>query len=481
MGMTTGFLEYQRRTEDARPVEERIKDYKEVYQNLPEDALREQGARCMECGIPYCHALGCPLGNLIPEWNDAVYKGQWKEAYLRLEATNNFPEITGRICPALCEASCTLSINDAPVTIRQLENTIIERAFAEGWVKPQPPKKETGKSVAVIGSGPAGLAAAQQLRRQGHVVTVFEKAAKPGGLLRYGIPNFKLEKEVIDRRLEQMEAEGVIFETNVNVGEDISAAYLQRKFDAVVITMGAGEARDLPVEGRSLPGVHLALDYLGPMNRKLGGEIKGEPGKEGYIDVKGKKVLVIGGGDTGSDCVGTANRQGASSVHQYEIMPQPREWKEPWNPNWPDWPQILRTSSSHKEGVVRDWNINTKKLEAGPDGHLAKAHFVRVEWEFPQGGGRPQMKEVAGSEFVQDVDYIFLAMGFVHVEQNKFIQDLGLEYTARGNVKVDDSYATSVEGVFAAGDANTGASLVVRALDHGRRAAAACGEWLAKK
>ena len=438
------------------------------------EELKEQGGRCMECGTPFCHSIGCPIVNLIPEWNDSIWRGQWREAYERLEITNNFPEFTGRVCPAPCETSCTLSINDAPVTIKQNERAIIEKAWEEGWVTPRPPKVETGRSVAVIGSGPAGMAAAQQLRRAGHNVTLFEKNRKIGGLLRYGIPDFKLDKSVIDRRLEQMAAEGVLFETGVTVGEDLSIRYLRDKFDALLFTMGAGKPRDLPVEGRELKGIHFAMEYLGQSNRK----VSGEDFSETSIDAKGKSVLVIGGGDTGSDCVGTARRQGAAAVHQFEIMPKPMVWDKPWNPVWPEWPQILRTSSSHKEGVERDWNIETLQF-AGKDGRVVSGNFRRIEWIPGERGARPSMKAVEGSEFSLKVDLVLLAMGFVHVEHGRAVSDPGVELDERGNIRVD-GYKSNVPGIFAAGDANTGASLVVRALDHGRKAADAVHAWLMK-
>ena len=472
MGKILGFVEYNRQDFLYRDVDERLKDYKEVMIPTPVEDLSDQGARCMDCGTPFCHNLGCPITNLIPEWNDAVYRGQYKEAFERLELTNNFPEVTGRVCPAPCEASCTLSINDAPVTIKQMELGIIEKAYAAGWVTPRPPKVETGKSVAVVGSGPAGMAASQQLRRMGHHVTLFEKSEKIGGLLRYGIPDFKLEKNVLDRRIEQMKAEGVNFETGVAIGEDLSIRYLQNKFDAVLITMGAGTPRNLPVPGRELKGVHFALEYLFQSNKNVSGELYDED----VINAKGKTVLVIGGGDTGSDCVGTANRQGAKKVYQYEILPQPLDWQESYNPNWPDWPQILRTSSSHKEGCDRDWNIGTLGFEGNDS--VKKGKFQKVEWIADSNGGRPQMKPIEGSEFELKVDLVFLAMGFVHVEHNRIITDLNLELDDRGNIKTDGNYGTSIDGVFAAGDAETGASLVVRAINHGRKAADAVDTYL---
>lgn len=494
MGKTDGFLEYQRKLAPKRSVPERLKDYQEISKPLLSEEIHKQGARCMDCGIPFCHALGCPVYNLIPEWNDAVYRGRWHDAFERLSLTNNLPEITGRICPAPCEAACTLAINEAPVTIEQIELAIIEKAFAEGWVKPKPPAKETGKRVAIIGSGPAGLAAAQQLRRMGHGVTVFEKSSRIGGLLRFGIPDFKLEKRVIDRRLEQMRAEGIRFETDVEAGAKIPAAELQKNFDVILLTMGAGAPRDLKVPGRELSGIHLAMDFLTLSNKAISGEIKPDQ----LISAKGKTVLVIGGGDTGSDCVGTANRQGAKKVHQFEILPKPLDWKEPWNPEWPNWPKILRTSTSHEEGCERDWSITTQKF-TGKDGKVHEVHCARVEWKLDKPNspsenskvnwaspgnllskenrgqdkstGQYSMKEIPGSEFVLQVDLVLLAMGFVHVEHSRLLTDLGVQFDARGNVQTDSHYRSTVPGVFAAGDTVRGASLVVWAISQGRQAA----------
>lgn len=472
MGKATGFIEYSRKTAGYRDVSDRVKDYLEVAL-MPDTAnLADQGARCMDCGVPYCHALGCPLYNLIPEWNDAVYKGNWAEALQRLELTNNFPEITGRICPAPCETSCTLSINSAPVTIRQIELAISEKSFELGLIVPRPPKVETGKRVAIIGSGPAGLAAAQQLRRMGHSVTVFERSPSIGGILRYGIPDFKLEKKILDRRIAQMQAEGVEFETNTTVGEDISARFLQQKFAAILLSMGAGEPRDLHVPGRGLEGIHFAMEYLTLSNRVLNGEISADK----IISAHGKTVLVIGGGDTGADCVGTANRQGAAKVYQFEVMPKPQDWKEANNPNWPNWPQILRTSSSHEEGCVRDWAITTKSF-SGSDVRVQQVNCARVDWKKPENGGAPVMTEVEGSAFSIKVDLVLLAMGFLHVKHEKVMTDLDIAFDSRGNIKTTN-YATTTKGVFAAGDAGTGASLVVRAIYHGREAAVAMDEFL---
>lgn len=473
MGKPTGFLEYNRKVSSCRAVEERIKDYKEVYKELPLEELRRQGARCMDCGIPFCHSLGCPLGNLIPEWNDSVYNGRYEEAALRLEETNNFPEITGRVCPAPCEASCTLSINDGPVTIKQLELAIIEKAYEEGGVVPKPPKTETGKRAAVIGSGPAGLAAGQNLRRMGHRVTIFEKADRLGGILRYGIPDFKLEKWVLDRRIEQLLAEGVEFETGVDVGEDISMAYLQKKFGAILIAVGAGEPRDLNIQGRGFEGIHFAMEYLTLSNKFVAGDI----GEDGIISAKNKNVLVIGGGDTGSDCVGTAIRQGAKKVSQFEIMPKPVEWKEAYNPSWPEWPNILRTSTSHEEGAERKWALETTRF-SGRGIQVEKAYFRKVEWKEQGRGKRPKLSPVPDSEFSLPVDLVLLAMGFIHPVHGKLIHDLHLDLDQRGNIATDERYMTSAPGIFAAGDANTGASLVVRAMTHGRKAAESLDNYL---
>jgi len=465
MGHPSGFMDHPRVSYSNLPVDERVKTWKEFNIPVSDAELARQGSRCMDCGIPFCHSTGCPVYNLIPEWNDLVYRGDWKEALTRLEMTNNLPEVTGRICPAPCEASCVLSINTSPVTIKQIELTVAERGFSEGWVVPRPPTRLTGRRVAVIGSGPAGLAAAQQLRRAGHEVTLFERSPKVGGLLRYGIPDFKLEKHVLDRRVRQMEAEGVRFETGVVIGEDISARYLRGSFDVILLTMGAGHPRDLPVPGRELSGVHFAMDFLTRSNQAQAGEI----GPEEVISAKDKIVLVIGGGDTGSDCVGTANRMGAREVHQFEIMPKPPEWKESWNPSWPAWPNILRTSSSQEEGCARDWSITTHGF-TGEDGRITKGQFARVEWKKGDNGSL-KMQEIPGSEFCRKVDLVLLAMGFVHVAHGKIIEELGVEYDPRGNIRCNPDYSTSAKGVFAAGDANTGASLVVRAIFHGREAA----------
>ncbi len=472
MGKATGFMEYERTEAPEAPVRQRIQHFNSFVGRTDEQTLNRQGARCMDCGVPFCHSsYGCPLGNLIPDWNDFVYRHQWREAYECLELTNNFPEFTGHLCPAPCETACTLSINDSPVTIKQLELAIIERAFREGWVAPAPPSRLSGKSVAVIGSGPAGLAAAQQLRRSGHEVTVFEKSSRIGGLLRLGIPDFKLEKEIIDRRLRQMEAEGVVFKTDIVIGADLSLRYLRKNYDVLLIAIGAAVPRALKVPGADLDGIHYAMDYLTQANHKVAGDTD----NEAAISARGKNVLVIGGGDTGSDCVGTANRQGARQVYQYEIMPRPAEWSYPWNPQWPGRPAILKTTSSHREGCERDWGIETKAF-TGRDGKVTEGLFQRVKWEKDR--NRPVMKPVPGSEFRLRVDLVLLAMGFVHTDQGGFLKDSGIEFNERGNIKTADDYMTSIPGIFTAGDAHAGPSLIVHAIQHGRRAARAINDWL---
>ena len=469
MAKPTGFLDHARRTPPHRPVAERIGDYLEVELPLPPDELTRQAARCMDCGIPFCHGWGCPLANRVPEFNDMVYRTRWREALAILHATNNFPEITGRICPAPCEAACTLSINDEPVLIRHIELQIAERGWQAGWIRPNPAAQATGRKVAVIGSGPAGLAAAQQLARAGHNVTVFEKDDRIGGLLRYGIPDFKLDKRVLDRRLDQLRAEGVQFEPAVEVGADISPRYLRRTYDAVVLALGAGRPRDLRVPGRGLENVHFALEYLSCQNRLNAGDDVPSP-----LTAAGRVVAVIGGGDTGSDCVGTAVRQGAKQVHQLEILPAPPRDRNPQTP-WPQWPNILRTSTSHEEGCTRRWGVLTKRL-SGRGIHVEHLHACRVEWVHHPGGWR--MRELAGTDFTLDVDMVLLAMGFLHVTHTGLIEKMGLTLDDRGSVKVDADGMTSQAGVFAAGDAVAGASLAVRAIQAGREVAPGVDRYL---
>ncbi|HBF33571.1 TPA: glutamate synthase, partial [Candidatus Sumerlaeota bacterium] len=438
MAKPTGFLEFDRKNPPKRPIAERVKDYREVEQLLPLEALTEQAARCMDCGIPYCHSFGCPLVNRIPDWNDMVYRGQWEKALELLHSTNNFPEVTGRICPAPCEASCTLMIDEKPVSIRQIELQIVERGWKEGWIKPQIAPVKTGNRVAVIGSGPAGMAAAQQLARSGHDVTLFEKDERIGGLLRYGIPDFKLDKSILDRRMEQMAAEGVKFETGVEVGNDISVAYLTSHFDAVLITTGSRDPRDLKVPGRDLQGVYFAMQFLKQSNERVSG--KAIPAEEAIL-ATGKNVVVIGGGDTGSDCIGTSNRQGAKSVTQIELLPKPPEKREESNP-WPLWPLTLRTSSSHDEGCERMWSINTKEF-IGKDGKLTAVKCVKLEWSEPDAQGRRSFKEIPGSEFELKAELATLAMGFLHPDHAPLLDKFGVELDKRGNVLVNQDWMTS--------------------------------------
>ena len=477
MGKPTGFKEIDREMPKRRPVELRVLDWDEIYHEFPVDNLRAQGARCMDCGIPFCNN-GCPLGNIIPEWNDLVYKNRWRDALEMLFKTNNFPEFTGRVCPAPCEEACVLGINEKPVTIKLIEQNIIDRAFAEGWVKPRPPEKRTGKKVAVIGSGPAGLAAAAQLNRAGHLVTVFERADRAGGLLMYGIPNFKLDKRVVERRVRLMEEEGVTFKTSANVGQNVKVEDLRRDFDAIVLCGGATHARDLNVPGRELKGIYKAMEYLPLQNkRNLGDTIADEQ----FISAKDKNVIILGGGDTGADCLGTAQRQGAKSIKQFELLPRPPEARTAEMP-WPYWPMIYRTSSAHEEAAwafgadVRDFSINTKSF-SGENGVVRKLHGIRLEWS-KGADGRYAMKEVPGSEFDLDCDLCLLALGFVHPEHPGPIQQLGLKLDARGNVVVDETYMSSVPGVFAAGDMRRGQSLVVWAISEGRCAAYGVDKYL---
>jgi len=470
MGELGGFLKYRRKEPDHRPVAERVKDFNEIELTLDQQQLVQQAARCMNCGIPFCHGAGCPVGNLIPDFNDLVHQGRWQQACDLLHSTNNFPEITGRICPAPCEAACTLEVNDEPVLIRHIELQIVERGFREGWIRPQPAKRRSGRRVVVIGSGPGGLAAAQQLARAGHSVLVIEQDARPGGMLRYGIPDFKLPKWVIDRRLDQLRQEGVEFQTSVKAGEDVSIRYLRQRFDAMCLAVGARQPRDLDVPGRGLEGIVFALDFLSCQNRLNAGEPF-----EGHqpVNAKDKTVVVIGGGDTGSDCIGTAIRQGAKKVYQLEILPEPPQTR-PVDTPWPTWPRVIRTSTSHQEGAQRFWSVDTKAFE-GRDGRVAEVHCCKVEWV--RSGPSWQPKDVPGTGFSLKADLVILAMGFVHVMHKGLVEGLGLALDRRGNVLVD-SYQSSVPWVFAAGDAVSGASLVVKAIASGRGAAEAIDNWL---
>jgi glutamate synthase (NADPH/NADH) small chain len=464
-------MEFRREGPTRRPVPVRLHDWLEVYEDFPVEKLKEQAARCMDCGIPFCHQ-GCPLGNVIPDWNDLVYRDRWRVAIDRLHATNNFPEFTGRLCPAPCEAACVLGINNDPVTIKQVELTIIEHAWEQGWVKPEPARLKTGKRVAVVGSGPAGLAAAQQLARAGHDVTVFERDDRIGGLLRYGIPDFKMEKRFLDRRLAQMEAEGVTFRTSVNVGKDFDARELLKEFDAICLAGGATKARDLDVPGRELRGVYPAMQFLPLQNRRNAGD---EIPDDQFISAAGKHVIILGGGDTGADCLGTVLRQGCASVKQYELLPRPPAERDRLANPWPTWPVIYRVSSAHEEGGEREYSILTKRL-SGEDGVLKKLHGVRLEWV--NENGRQVMREVPGTEFEQDVDLLLLAMGFLGPERDGMLEQLGVELDARGNVKADENKMTSVEGVFTAGDMTRGQSLIVWAIAEGRDAARGIDSYL---
>ncbi len=473
MAEARGFLQHARKNAPKRDVSERVGDCFEVELSLCEEELIQQAARCMDCGVPFCHGIGCPLGNRPPEFNDLVYRGRWREACENLHATNNFPEITGRLCPAPCEAACTLKINDESVTIRQIEREIVERGFAEGWITPQIAEQKTNRSVAVVGSGPAGLAVAQQLARAGHNVVVYEQDHAIGGLLQYGVPDFKLEKRIVERRIEQIRAEGVEFQTDVCIGEDISLRYLRNHFDAICLTIGARQGRELSVPGRGLENIHFAMEYLAQQNRVNAGE---EIPAKGRISAHDKIVVVIGGGDTGSDCVGTAVRQGAAEVHQFEIMPKPPETSNPQTP-WPQWPRVLRTSSSHEEGCNRRWCVLTKKF-AGVGVRVSELHGCEVEWSADK-SGRWKMSEIAGSEFDMKVDLVLLAMGFTHVDHHGLVSRAKLALDQAGNIEVDENSMTSQPGIFAAGDASCGASLVVHAIRSGRDLAVACDRWLA--
>ncbi len=487
MGKPTGFIEYEREPAHDRPPEERVKDWNEFHPPVPDETLRIQGARCMDCGLPFCHtgkliagmASGCPVNNLIPEWNDLVYKGQWQEALIRLQKTNNFPEFTGRVCPAPCEGSCTVGMNGDAVTIKSIEVSIIDRAFAEGWVKPDRPQARTGYKVAVVGSGPAGLACAAQLNRAGHSVTVFERADRIGGLLMYGIPNMKLDKGIVQRRVNLMADSGVRFITGTEVGKHVEARRLRNDYDAIVLCIGATKARDLPVEGRSLHGIHLAMDFLTRNTRSL---LDSRLADGRFISAAGRDVVVIGGGDTGTDCVGTSIRHGARSVTQLEILPRPPDRRAADNP-WPQWPKIFRTDYGQEEAAAlfgkdpRTFAVSTKRFVGDAQGRVKELHTVRVEW-VKDADGRFGPREIEGSEQVLPADLVLLALGFTGPERAGAVTELGVKVDERGNVWTDDEKATSVPGVFAAGDASRGQSLVVWAIQEGRRAARGVDRFL---
>jgi glutamate synthase (NADPH/NADH) small chain len=480
MGDIRGFMQFHRRQYEEEPVETRVKHYGEFLRVLPSEEIRRQGARCMDCGVPFCHT-GCPLGNIIPDWNDLVYRDRWREALARLHATNNFPEFTGRVCPAPCESACVLGINEDPVSIKQIEMSIADHGFEAGWIVPEPPEIRTGKRVAVVGSGPAGLAAAQQLNRAGHWVTVFERADRPGGLLMYGIPDFKLEKSRVWRRIRQLEAEGVDFRCNADVGGNVEVGQLREEYDALLLTGGATAPRDLPIPGRELKGVHYAMEFLPQQNKRNQGDVIPT---EISIMATDKDVIIIGGGDTGSDCTGTSNRHAARSVTQFELLPKPpdlgyfpRAVERPVNTPWPYWTMMLRTSSSHKEGCDRHWSILTKEFQADERGNVKNLVTVEIEW-YQGDNGRQQFKEMPGTTKVWPCQLVLLAMGFLGPEKKGAIADLGLELDPRGNVKCDEDYMTSVEGVFAAGDIRRGQSLVVWAIHEGREAARAVDKFL---
>jgi glutamate synthase (NADPH) small chain len=480
MGKPTGFIEYERRDRRYEPASDRVVHYKEFVIPMPDDEVREQGARCMDCGIPYCHQ-GCPVDNLIPDWNDLVYRGDWLQAIETLHSTNNFPEFTGRICPAPCEAACTLNLDDVPVTIKTIECAIVDKAWAENWIKPQVAQRRTGKKIAIVGSGPAGLACAQQLARVGHQVAIFEKANRIGGLLRYGIPDFKLSKHLIDRRMAQMRTEGVEFHTNSHIGADIPVSRLQEEYDAVILAGGAEAPRDLPVPGRELNGVHFAMDFLTRNSKRVQGLFVPE---DEFISAGDKHVVVIGGGDTGSDCIGTSNRHGARSVTQIEILDKPPA-REDKGLTWPEWPNRLRTSSSQEEGCERMWNVATKGFVDDGRGNVRALRYALVRWDRDE-QGRWQMTEVPGSEGEMKADLVLLAMGFVHPVHEGMIAELqdksNLELDPRGNIKGSTegtmAYHTNVDGLFAAGDMRRGQSLVVWAIREGRQCARAVDEWL---
>ena len=464
MGKVTGFLEYSRETPVRRAPAERVNDWFEIYQPFPEESIRKQGARCMDCGVPFCHT-GCPVSNIIPDWNDLVWRGRWREAIRVLHSTNNFPEFTGRICPAPCEAACVLGINEPAVTIKNIEKTIVDRAWDEGWIVPEIAPARTGKRIAIVGSGPAGLAAAQQLARAGHSVTVFEKADRIGGLLRYGIPNFKMEKHLIDRRISQMTDEGVEFVVNAHVGVDIPVSRLRVDFDAILLAGGAEEPRDLAVPGRDLKGIHFAMEFLPQSNKVCAGDSVPD-----QILATGKRVVIIGGGDTGADCLGTSHRQQAAHISQFELMPKPPNERAPQTP-WPLWPMQLRTESAHEEGGERDWSVNTVRFSGDEHGNVKKLHGVRV-------GPPPKFEGMPGTDFEMDVDLVLLAMGFTGPVKNGLIEELGVALDPRGNVQANANYMSSVPGVFAAGDTRRGQSLVVWAIAEGRKAARGIDEYL---
>jgi glutamate synthase (NADPH) small chain len=466
VGKVTGFKEYTRETPTRRPVEERVNDYFEVYQEFPDDKVRTQAARCMDCGIPFCHT-GCPVNNIIPDWNDLVYRDQWRDAIRILHSTNNFPEFTGRICPAPCEAACVLGINEPPVTIKVIEKTIVDHAWKQGWIKPEPPETRTGKSIAVVGSGPAGLAAAQQLNRAGHSVTVFEKADRVGGLLRYGIPDFKMEKHILDRRLDQMVKEGVKFQTRAHVGHNVPAEDLRKDFDAILLTGGAEAPRDLRVPGRELKGIHFAMEFLPQQNKRIAGD-----SVPNQIFATDKRVVIIGGGDTGADCLGTCHRQKARSVHQFEIMPMPPPDRHASTP-WPLWPLQLRTESAHEEGGLRDWALGTTRFVGDESGNVKALQGVRV-------GPPPKFEPVPGTELVIEADLVLLALGFTGPVRSGMIEQLGVNLDVRGNIATDGSYMSSVPGIFAAGDMRRGQSLIVWAISEGRSAAKTVDNYLMK-
>jgi glutamate synthase (NADPH/NADH) small chain len=465
VGKPTGFLETPRETHAYRPVTERIHDFREVYNPLEIVKVREQGARCMDCGVPFCHQ-GCPLGNLIPDWSDLVYRDQWQAAIERLHATNNFPEFTGKLCPAPCESACVLGLIDQPVAIKQIEESIVERAWDEGWIVPMPPKVKTGKKVSVIGSGPAGLAVAQQLARVGHDVVVFERDDRIGGLLRYGIPDFKMEKHQIDRRLAQMEAEGVVFKTGVNVGVAVKAQELLNDFDAICLCAGSTKPRDLDIPGRELNGIHYAMDYLTPQNKRVAGDSISD---EHFITAKDKHVIIIGGGDTGADCLGTVHRQEALSVYQFQIHPQPPDDRLPNNP-WPQWSNIFRASAAHQEGGVREYSIHTRRF-LGHHGEVTALETIRAEWKPGEHGHRGRFVEIPGTEQIYAADLILLAIGYTGPEKGPLLEDLGVALDDRGNVKADLDRRTNIDKVFVAGDMSRGQSLIVWAIAEGRHAA----------